>query len=88
MDKCEGSCITNKMEDMNLKTLYMIKEIIESKKLLKHIPWERRCEFEGRKGSSRQKWNYDKCRCESIKLIKYCACEKYYALNPSTRACA
>ena len=49
MDRCDGSCntiedplgskicLSNKIEEMNLKVLNTIKGIIESKKLIKHI---------------------------------------------------
>ena len=77
MDRCDGNCNTNKMEDVHLKVLYMIKEIIESKTHSKHIPWECQFEFDGRKGNSRLKWNNDKCQSEFIKPIKYCTCENY-----------
>ena len=65
-NRCDGSCnttkdpfgricIPNKMEDVNLKVLEMIKGITESKTLAKHISCDRRCEFDGRKCNSRQK---------------------------------
>ena len=41
----------------------MIKGINESKTLVKQISCECRCEFDGRKCNSKQKWNNHKCQC-------------------------
>ena len=30
----------------------------------KHISCECRCEFDSKKGNSRQEWNNDKCQCD------------------------
>ena len=54
----------------------MIKEINESKIYTKHISCERRCEFNIRKGNSRQEWNNDKCQCECKKPIIHRTCEE------------
>ena len=45
---------------------------------------ECRCEFDGRKYNSRQKWNSDKCQCEYKKPIKHRSLEKDFVWNPST----
>ena len=82
MNRCKGSCniaedpfssicVPNKIEDMNQKVFNMIKGINESKILAEHISCEFRCEFDGRKCNSRQKWNNDNCHCECKKLIKH-----------------
>ena len=49
-------CVPNKI-DVNLKVFNMIKGIIESKSLTKHISCDCGCEFDSRKCNSRQKWN-------------------------------
>ena len=59
----------------------MITGISESKKLTKHISWQCKCKFDGRKCNSDQWWNNDKCRCECNKRH---ACEKDYVWNPFT----
>ena len=38
--------------------------------LTKHISCESKCKSGGRKCNSNQKWNNDKCRCESKNLRK------------------
>ena len=42
----------------------MTKGINESKTLSKHILFECKCEFDGRKCNSRQKWNNNTCQWE------------------------
>ena len=39
----------------------MIKIINGSKTLIKHVPYEFKCKFNGKKCISNQKWNNDKC---------------------------
>ena len=98
MNRCDGSCSTvedpfgricvpNKMEDMNLKVFNMIKGINESKTLTRLISCDCRCESDGGKRNSRQKWNNDKCQCECKKPIKHRTCKEDYAWNSSTCAC-
>ena len=62
-------CMPNKIEDVNLKVFNIIKGINESHKsinkcisktLIIHNSYECRCEFDGRKCKSRQKWNNNK----------------------------
>ena len=49
----------NKTEDLNLSVFNMIKGINESKTLSKHISWECKYKFDGRKCNSDQWWNND-----------------------------
>ena len=60
LDRCVGSCNTfnnlpnkvcvpNKTEDLSLRVINMIMEIIESKTLAKHISWECKCRLDRRK---------------------------------------
>ena len=56
----------------------MITETNESKKLKKkHISCACECSFDGRKRNSNQKWNNDKCWCESYYLKKQNTSQKY-----------
>ena len=95
LDRCVGSCNTlndlsnevcapNKTEDLNLSMLNMITGINESKTLTKHISCECKYKFGGRKCTSDQWWNNDKCRCECKKLH---VCEKDYIWNLATCSC-
>ena len=62
----------------------MITGISESKTLTKHISWQCKCKFDGRKYNSDQWWNNDKCRCECNKRHAF---EKDYVWNPSASSC-
>ena len=66
LDRCDEKCntledkfgrisIPNKIKDVNLKVLDMMKGKNESKTLIKHISCEWRCKFDGRKCNSEQK---------------------------------
>ena len=57
--------------------------INESKTLTKHISWECKCKFDGRKCNPDQ-WCNNKCQCECKKRH---ICEKYYIWNPATCSC-
>ena len=55
--------------------------------LTKHISYERKCIFDGRKCNSNQKWDNYKYRCEYKNPKDYNACEKYHTCNPTTCSC-
>ena len=70
--RCVGSCTTlhnlsnkvcapNKTEHLNLSMFNLITGINESKILTKHVSFECKCRFDGRKYNSDQWWNNDKC---------------------------
>ena len=72
LDRLDGSCntaedafcricLSNNIENTNLKVFSMIKGIKDSKKIKKHISCESSCIFDFRKCNSKQKWNNDKC---------------------------
>ena len=83
-DRCDGLCngakdpfgricASNKIEEVNLKVVNMMKRLNKSKTLTKYISCECRCEFDGRKQNLRQTRNNDKCQCECKKTRKHCA---------------
>ena len=51
------------MEYVNLKVCN-IKGVNERKTHVDHISCDCRCEFDGKKWNSGQKWNDEKCYCE------------------------
>ena len=100
INRCVGSCNTlnnlynkvcapNKTEDLNLSVFSMITGINEAETLTKYISYKCRCEFDGKKCNSNQKWNNDKCWCEckNRKKKKHCACKRDYIWNPATCSC-
>ena len=75
LDRCMGSCNTlndlsnklcvpNKTTGLNLSVFNMITGLNELKILTKHISCECKCQFDGRKCNSNQKWNNGKCWCK------------------------
>ena len=56
--------IPNKTEDLSQSVVTMFTGINESKTLAKHLSFECKCKFHGRKDNSNHWWNKDKCRCE------------------------
>ena len=53
-------CVPNKTEDLNLNVFNMITGTNEWKTLTKHISYEYKCKFDGRKCNSDQWWNNNK----------------------------
>ena len=76
-------CVPNETVDLNLSVLNMITGINESKTLPKHLLYEFKCKFDGKKCNLNQWWNNDKCGCECKKDI----CKKPYIWNPATCSC-
>ena len=62
----------------------MITAINESKTLTKHVSCKCKCKFDEIKWNSDQKWNNNKCQCESK---KHHICEKDYFWNLATWNC-
>ena len=62
----------------------MIAGISKSKILKKHIPCKCRCQFDGRKDNSNQKWNNNKCKFDCENLKKHNVYKKNYIWNPAT----
>ena len=65
----------------------MIKGLNESRRLENLISCDSRCEFDGKKCNSRQKWNNDKCQWEGKKPVKRRPFEENYSWNPIACAC-
>ena len=82
LDRCVGSCntlnkLSNKVcvpiktENLNLSVFNMITGINESKSSTKHIAYECKCRFDGRKCNSDQWWNNDKYQYMSVINVMY-----------------
>ena len=76
--------VLNKIEDLNLSVFNIMTGINESKTLIKHISFECKCKFHGRKCYSDQWWKNDRCwyECKKGQL-----CKKNYFWNPATCSC-
>ena len=56
----------------------------ESNILTKDISCKCKCDFDGRKCNSNQKWNNNNCWCECKNLKEHPRYEKDYTWNPAT----
>ena len=86
-DLSDKVCVTNKPEDLNLNVFNMIAGINESKILTKHVSCEWKCNFDGRKCNSNQKWNNNKYWCQGKNPKEHLVCKKDHFLNLATYSC-
>ena len=56
-----ANLIKHVFQDLHIIVFCMIAGVNEFKTLIKPISCESKCKFEGRKCSSNQKWNNNKC---------------------------
>ena len=77
-------CVPNKTEDLNLCVFNMITGINQSKAITKHISYECKCRFHGKKFNQDQWWNNNTYRRQ---CKKHHPCEKDYIWNPPTYSC-
>ena len=77
-------CTPNKIEDVTLHVFNMI--TIRNEPKTKHISWNCKSKFHGRKRISNENWNKESCRWECKNAIKHHVCKKYYIWNSSTYA--
>ena len=77
-------CVPKNTEDLNSDMFNMITGINESKTFINRISCKYKCNFDGRKCNSNQKWNKNKCpwECE-----KHHSCEKDYIWNSVKYSC-
>ena len=61
---CSCNALNNLFKKVNLSVFDMITELNELKILTKHLLCKCKCQFDGSKYNSNQKWNNKKCWCE------------------------
>ena len=81
-----GYGVANKTR-YKFKCFNMITRVNELKTLTKHISCKCKCNFDGRKCNSNQKWNNSKSQCECKNPRKRHVCKKDYIWKPSTCTC-
>ena len=97
-NKCSGNwnnisnlyariCIPDTVKNLSVKVFNLISLTNETR----HIKWHEICKCICRLDkiicNSKQRWNEDKCRCESKKLIDKGVCNKGFSWNPSNCNC-
>ena len=76
-------CVPDVAKNLSVKVFNQISRTNETR----HIKWHEACKYKCRLDASicnnKQRWNDDKCRCESKELIDKGVCNKGSILNPS-----
>ena len=72
-------CVHDVIKDLNVKVFNLMSRTNETR----HIKWHETCKcicrFNAIVSDNKQRWNKDKCRCESKQLIDKGECDKGYA---------
>ena len=99
INKCKGSCNTindsnaalcvpDTIKNINVKVFNLMSRTNKTR----HVKWHETCKYKCRLDASvcnnKQRWNEDKCRCESKELIDKGMCHKVFILNHSNCECA
>ena len=84
VDKYSGSCniLSPKRcskKKTNVKSFNIVTSQNEAKTMIKYISCDRKCNFNGARCNSNQKWNNKTCSCECKKLLYV---QQYYCCNP------
>ena len=76
-------CAPDVIKNINIKVFNLMSRTNETR----HIKWHETCKCKCRLDASvcnnKQRWNDDKCRCESKELINKGGCDKGSIWNPS-----
>ena len=97
--KCSGSCnninnpyaklcVPNAVKNLNVRAFNLMSRTNET---TRHIEWHETCKCKCRLDASvcnsKQRWNDDKCRCQSKELIDKGVWDKGFIWNPSNCEC-
>ena len=96
--KCSGSCnnmndpfaklcVPDVVKNINLKVFNLISRTNETRHIKFHETCKYKCRLDASIGNNKQRWNEDKCRCESKELIDKGGCDKGFIWNPSSCEC-
>ena len=98
VNKCSGSCntindpyakfcVANIVKNTNVKVFNLMQRIKETRQLTWHETCKCICSLTASVCNNKQRWNEDKCRCESKELIDKGMCDKGFIWNPSNCEC-
>ena len=96
--KCSGSCnnmndpfaklcVPDVVKNINLQVFNLISRTNETRHIKFHETCKYKCRLDASIGNNKQRWNEDKCRCESKELIDKGGCDKGFIWNPSSCEC-
>ena len=98
VNKCSGSCnnindpyaklcIFGVVKNMNTKVINLMPRTIETRYIDWHETCKCKCILDASVSNNKQRWNKDKCRCESNELIEKDRCDKGFIWNSSICEC-
>ena len=96
--KCSGNCnninypfakicVPDVVKDLNVKVFNLISRTNETRHIKSHGTCKCISRLDAIVCNNKQRWNEDKCWCESKELINKGVCDKGYAWNPSNCVC-
>ena len=96
--KCTGSCnninypyakicLPDVIKNLNVKVFNLISRTNEPTFIEWHEICKCECKFRENVFNNKQRWNKNKCRCESKELINNGVCEKGFIWNPTSSEC-
>ena len=61
-------CVLHKVKNVNVKVFHIVPRVKETSFLIQYESCECKCRLNENVCNSKQKWNYDECRCKYIEL--------------------
>ena len=97
-NKCSGGCnnindpyaklcAPDLVKNMNIKVFNLMSTAIETRQVKWYEACKCKCRLDASVCNNKQRWNDDKCRCESKELINKGICDKGFVWNLSNCEC-
>ena len=80
-------CVPDSVKVLNVKVFNLMSRTNETRHIKYHETCKCKCRLDASVCNNKQRWNDDKCWCESKELIDKGVCDKGYAWNPSNCEC-
>ena len=80
-------CVPDVIKNINIKVFNLMLRTNETSYVKWHETWKCKCRLDTSVCDSKQRWNKNKCRCESKELIDKGVCDKRFTWNPSNCEC-
>ena len=96
--KCSGSgnnindpyakmCVLDVVKNLNVKEFNLISRTNETRHIERHETCNYKCRLDVSVCNNEQRWNDNKCWCESKELVVQGVCDKGFICNPSNCEC-
>ena len=80
-------CVPDKIKNTNVKVFNLMSRTNETRDIKLHKTCKCICRLDASIYNNKQRWKYDKCRCECKELIDKGICDKGFIWNPSYYGC-